>query len=148
MNRYTIVAIFVPFLLPFFVFLIQKQSNNKIVILGEKTFTVEIADTPASHERGLSGHKPLLDNQGMFFIFDQPGINRFWMKDMLFSIDIIWISADMRVVGFEKSLSPLTYPQSFGPDLSSQYVLEVSAGQIEKLNIKIGDKVNFIKNNR
>jgi uncharacterized protein len=124
----------------------HNRPTEAKVTLGGKTFTVEIADTPVLQQMGLSGHKPLADDEGMIFIFPSPGKYNFWMKDMLFPIDIIWISSKGKVVGFEKSLSPDTYPKTFGPDALSQYVLEVSAGQVEKLNLKIGDKILFKSN--
>ena len=139
---FLLLAILVIFSGTFYVIFHNKPSQMQVV-LGGKTFVMEIADTPDLHAEGLSGHKPLADNEGMIFIFDTPGVYKFWMKDMLFPLDIIWLAPDKTVVGFEKSLSPQTYPQSFGPDALSQYVLEISNGQIDNLNIKIGDTVNF-----
>jgi len=115
------------------------------VIIHDKAYVVEIVDTDASRAKGLSLHAPLFSNEGMLFIFEQPGNYGFWMKDMLFPIDIIWIDADLKVTHIEKSLSPNTYPKLFYPTTPSKYVLEVSAGESEKLNLKIGDTVTFVK---
>jgi uncharacterized protein len=120
-----------------------RTGVNSTVTLGPKVFHVEVADTPALQERGLSGHAPLADNQGMIFIFDKPDNYGFWMKDMLFPLDIIWIGPDWRVTHIEKSLATSTYPQIFYPGAPSLYVLEISSGQSDMLGLKVGDAVRF-----
>src|SRR3989304_6446445 len=82
----------------FFLFFFNKATAPAQVVIAGTTINVEIAQTEAEREQGLSGHKPLADDEGMLFIFDKPGYHGFWMKDMLFSIDIIWISADKKIV--------------------------------------------------
>ncbi len=123
-----------------------RPSNKTEVVLGGKTFAVDVADTPVLQERGLSGHAPLADNAGMLFVFGAPDKYGFWMKEMNFPLDIIWISSDYHIVFMEKNLAPRTYPTIYYPASPAQYVLEISAGQTDTLNIKIGDAVNFTKN--
>ena len=118
------------------------QAQTK-VILGDKIFVMDIADTPAKQEQGLSGHAPLANNTGMLFIFDKPDNYGFWMKDMLFPLDIVWIGEDFRVVHIEKNLSPQTYPTAYYPGVPSKYVLEISAGETDKNDIKVGDLVKI-----
>ncbi len=113
------------------------------VVLNGKTFVMDIADTPTKQEQGLSGHQPLADNVGMIFIFDKPGNYGFWMKDMLFPLDIIWVSDDFHIVHIEKNLAPETYPTIYYPGAPSKYVLEISAGGSDQNNIKIGDLVKI-----
>lgn len=113
------------------------------VIIGGEIIDVELARTDAQRELGLSGHKPLADNQGMLFVFDAPGQYGFWMKDMLYPLDIIWISAGHNIVHMEKDLSPGSYPKVFTPPEYSQYVLEVNAGVSDKNGWREGDAVKF-----
>lgn len=121
-------------------------SNQKFeVVINNRVFNVEVADTKAGRERGLSGHKPLLENGGMFFIFPKSDKHGFWMKDMTFPIDIIWIDENFKVVHIEKSVSPETYPKVFYPDSPAMYVLEVSDGQASALGLRVGDHVVFLK---
>ena len=68
------------------------------------------------------------------------------MKDMLFPLDIIWISSDFHIVHIEKNLSAQTYPTIYYPNAPAEYVLEISAGESDKNNIKIGDLVKISKN--
>ncbi len=114
-------------------------------MLGGKSFFVEIASTNESKVKGLSFHKPLLEDEGMIFVFDTPDTYGFWMKDMTFPIDIIWIDENLRIVHIEKSLSPSTYPHIFYPESPVRYVLEITSGQSDELKIKIGDTVVFQK---
>jgi uncharacterized membrane protein (UPF0127 family) len=123
----------------------NSQKQIKEVIVGGKTFFVELAKTEMEQNRGLSLHVPLSDNQGMLFIFQKEGLYGFWMKDMLFPLDIIWIDSNLRIIYVEKSILPETYPKTFYPKSKSLYVLEISAGQSDILNIKTGDTVKLIK---
>ncbi len=115
------------------------------VIIGGKSFQVEVVDTDYLFAKGLSERNTLSADEGMFFVFQNPSKHGFWMKDMKFSIDIIWIDENFIINHIEKSVSPNTYPKVFNSDKDSIYVLEVLAGEAEKLDIKIGDKVKFIK---
>lgn len=115
------------------------------VIVGERSYVVEVRDSDAERSKGLSGHKPLLENEGMLFVFEKEGNYGFWMKDMLFPIDIIWIDKNFVVNHIESEVSPETYPKVFYPMGIIMYVLEVSSGQASSSNIKIGDAVKFVK---
>src|SRR5690349_20381775 len=75
----------------------QEQIVTRPYVIIEGTpepIFVSLADTDATREQGLSGALGLGTTEGMLFLFDYPGRPAFWMKDMLFSIDIIWISQD------------------------------------------------------
>ncbi|MFZ2621426.1 MAG: DUF192 domain-containing protein [Minisyncoccia bacterium] len=123
---------------------IQTYLVGNVVMKG-KTFSVEISDTDRLRTLGLSGHAQLKDDEGMFFIFPKSGIYGFWMKDMLFPIDIIWVDENFKIIHIEKSISPDTYPKVFLPESPSKYVLEVLAGETLKVDLKIGDKINFLQ---
>jgi len=118
-------------------------SSGSTLAIGATTIDLEVADTIPEKIKGLSGRESLPVNTGLLFVFDKPEFHQFWMKDMLFSIDIIWISADYKVVDITKNASPETFPEFFTPREKAQYVLEVNAGFSDKKNIKIGDSVIF-----
>ena len=85
---------------------VRSISDRTIVDwqLEGKIIRVEVVNTPASIQLGLSGRKSLTAD-GMLFVFDRPTQPVFWMKEMLFPIDIIWISNN-RIVGSEKEVQP------------------------------------------
>ncbi len=103
--------------------------------MGGEPFTTEVADTPALQQLGLSYRKSIGPNNAMLFVFGMPGDYKFWMKDMNFPLDIIWLSSDKKIIYIKKDLSPQTYPQSFGPATSTQYVIEVAQGTVERLKL-------------
>lgn len=111
----------------------------KTITLGSTSLSVEVAADNSAITQGLSGREKLADNTGLLFIFPVPGYYPFWMKDMRFPIDIIWIGADKKVVGFSENLSPESYPKTFAPPSPVQYVLEVNAGWVKERGIVIGD---------
>lgn len=103
----------------------------------------EIADTDALREQGLSDRSSLPADSGMLFVFDTPGQYGFWMKDMDFPLDMVWINADKTVAGVTKDLSPSTYPSVFMPPGPISYVLEINAGSAERFGLISGAIVDF-----
>lgn len=116
---------------------------QKQVMLGSTVYTLDIADTDLLQEKGLSFRENLSPQTGMLFIFGTPDVYQFWMKDMKFAIDMIWLDADKKVVYIEEFVDPSTYPQSFGPETPTQYVIEIPAGDTTKVGLKVGDLINF-----
>ncbi len=111
--------------------------------IGGKGIVVDIADDAAKRALGLSGRIALASDAGMLFVFENSGKYGFWMKDMNFPIDIIWIDEAGKIVHIEKSLSPDTYPKVFGQQDTAKYVLEVQSGFSDAQHVKIGDKVTL-----
>jgi hypothetical protein len=139
---FLVVILFVIFL--FFYFSENKKETIKYVKIAGVTLKVDLAVTKEQQEKGLSFRNNLKNDEGMLFVFEKPSIHQFWMKDMSFPIDIIWIGEDFKVVYIEKNVNPNTYPQTFGPNKDSLYVLEVNAGFSEKNYLKENDKVIFL----
>lgn len=114
------------------------------LVMGGKTYIVDVSDTSYTQSRGYSGREPISSNEGMIFVFDKVDKHGFWMKDMKFAIDIVWMDENYVINHIEKSVTPETYPKVFVPNEPAKYVLEVSAGEVGKLGVKIGDRVNFL----
>lgn len=107
------------------------------------TLILEKADNPEKRAKGLSGRKNLPANIGMLFIFDRPGKQCMWMKDMNFNIDMVWLDRDKQIIHIEEGVSPSTFPKSFcGADLA-QYVIEVKAGVAEATNFRVGERIDL-----
>ena len=120
-----------------------------VVTVGDTSFVVELAVTPAERNLGLSGHPPLADNEGMLFVFENEAKWTFWMKEMLFPLDMLWIDAGCTVVDItENALKPepeqalQDLPRYF-PKTLAQYVLEVNSGTAEQTGISVGDQITF-----
>jgi len=112
-------------------------------MLGKQPITIAFATTPSEHEQGTSGTKQLNFDQGMLFVFDSATMPAFWMKDMNYPLDIIWIDQDKKVIGVSENLDPKTYPKTYSPNGPIEYVLEVSAGFYKTNDIHIGDVLTF-----
>jgi uncharacterized protein len=102
-------------------------GQNAAVTIGDKIIRVEVADTEALRDQGLGDRESLAPGYGMLFVFDTPSRPGFWMKDMKFPIDIVWIDENGEVVGVERSVSPDSYPRVFYPVENVKYVLETKA---------------------
>jgi len=121
----------------------SKKSAEAEVTLSNIKLSVIIADTPALQERGLSGHPALAEKEGMLFVFPLPVRTGFWMKDMLFPIDIIWFDASRQIVDVWENALPESYPEIRAPQSDAMYVLEVQSGYYKKHNLKMGDVVEL-----
>lgn len=124
----------------------QKSPGPATVLLhgsGEPSrVTIELARTPRERAQGLMYRKQLGVNDGMLFLFDQSEVQKFWMKNTLIPLDMIFIGEDLRVVGVESNAEPLT-TMARGPDLPSRYVLEVNGGWAEAHGVRAGTVVEF-----
>ncbi len=110
--------------------------------LGDKTFFVEIVKTPESRQKGLMFRENLPKNQGMFFVFDKSAIYNFWMPNVNFPLDIVWIDEDFQVVDI-KTADPCLEQNtqkcpSFVPKAMAKYVLEVTANTFKGV---VGDSI-------
>ncbi len=110
--------------------------------LGQNVLTVEVADTPNAQSRGLSGRAGLANDAGMLFTYAASTTPRFWMPQMRFALDLIWI-ADGRVVGVTPGVTPDTYPDTFSPPQPVTQVLEVNAGWAASHGVAAGAAVEW-----
>lgn len=114
------------------------------VILGGTEVIVMTSDTSELQERGLSGREKLAANEGMLFVFKEARPYGFWMKDMHFSIDIIWFDQSRKIVDVWESAHPSSYPKVFTPRAPARFVLEVPAGFFANHNLKIGNTIEIL----
>ena len=109
------------------------------------TFKVNVAQTEKEKEIGLSDTKSLPDDYAMVFPFDQAGYYYFWMKNMKFSIDIIYIKDGKIVKIFTNVPTPQNNqpPKIYVSGSPADKVLEIKAGLSDKYKIKEGDLVTL-----
>lgn len=121
-------------------------SKPPTVTVAVQSFKVTVADSQPKREMGLSGTKSLQPDQGMLFLFDKPDYYSFWMKNMEFPIDIIYINNDTIVTIKNNAQPPIDNKESmiiYAPTEPADKVLEISAGLSEKYNFKNGTKVKY-----
>ncbi|OHA15639.1 MAG: hypothetical protein A3H57_00190 [Candidatus Taylorbacteria bacterium RIFCSPLOWO2_02_FULL_43_11] len=115
-------------------------KNASVFVRGVEVF-VEIAKTNEELSRGLGGKETLFPNTGMLFVFGEDGIHSFWMKDMKFAIDMIWINKNGEIVDIKEDAKPEFFPERYSPRSNARFVLEVQSGFSKKHQINIGDRV-------
>jgi len=117
-----------------------------VVTVDGHVVDAEIADTARLRERGLSYRDGLEVGTGMIFLYDEAAVRGFWMFEMRFCLDIVWIT-DGRVVGAAENACPAENPGDEIPSFRSpeavQYVLEVNAGWMEENDVAAGDAVDI-----
>jgi uncharacterized membrane protein (UPF0127 family) len=119
----------------------QLVRKEVTMTLPQATISVEVADTKESRELGLSGRSGIHDNQGMLFTFPVPGRYGFWMKDMNFPIDMVWINNQGLVVYVAENAKPEDYPARYVNDAAASYVLEIGSGKAKTYGLYLGSKV-------
>lgn len=138
------VLLFCFLIISFILFSYFLKPQKPTATLGSNTFYLEIADSEKARVQGLSNREFLSENSAMLFIFPQKKIQAFWMKNMHFSLDIVWIDKDT-IVDFEESAQPEgenPVKRYYSP-VPVNKVLELNAGMVKKLKLQKGQKLYF-----
>ncbi len=112
--------------------------------INKQTFSILVAKTSKEKQIGLSEKKSLPQNEGMLFPFEKPEFYSFWMKNMKFPIDIIFINKNHIVTVYQNVQPPKSKDENliiYKPEEPVNTVLEINAGLSKKYNIKKGDEV-------
>jgi uncharacterized membrane protein (UPF0127 family) len=118
------------------------------IYINQEKIRVLVADTPAHRFKGWSGRADMGKYGGMLFIFPQSDRHAMVMRDMRFSLDIIWLNQG-KIIDIAPSLvsqagmaeDQLTV---YRPRSVADMVLEVPAGFAERAGLKIGDTVEIV----
>ena len=124
----------------------NRETKKTTLLINGQELQVEIADSFLKRQQGLVGRTTLAENQGMLFVFEKPGRYSFWMKDMRFSLDFIWLKDNQVLETSENVPAPQNAAESpvvVKPQQPVDKVLEVNAGTVKRLNISTGDKIAF-----
>ena len=124
---------------------VSRISYNAIRLIAPNGYiTAEVMDTNELRAKGLSGRDSLKESEGMLFLFETASAEHcFWMKDMKFSIDMVWMNDQKEVVTVTPGVSPDTYPDTFCPDMPAKYGLELASGRAVSLGITSGSKLRW-----
>lgn len=123
--------------------------SQPLVTIGSATWLVELAVEPEERNRGLSGWESLPESAGMLFVFEGDQHLSFWMVDMNFPLDMVWIDSSCRVVDVTLD-APTPLPDQsraelprFRPSSPARFVLEINAGEFNGAQLEVGDVVKF-----
>jgi hypothetical protein len=124
----------------------EARTNYLYAGIGNETYLLEVADTWTSRQHGLSNREKLGRSMGMVFVFEQPSNYVFWMHQMLFPLDFIWVCED-RVVDLKEKVPPPKETagllQTFTAKKQIDKVIELYAGEIRNSGVKVGDLLYF-----
>ena len=120
---------------------------DRIIKIKDINFVVEVVSTPTDTAKGLSGRAGLKPRTGMFFILSGP--TQFWMRDMKFPLDIVWIGSTGKIVDITKDAkppapdTPMWLLPLYSSRLPAKYALEINAGEADSFQLSIGDNVTY-----
>jgi uncharacterized protein len=148
-----IVVVFVVLLLLILTFSFLKKntpkSQTELSIANKVKIAIEVANTDEELQQGYSNHQPISDKEGMLFIMPTIALHTFWMKDMLFDLDFIYIQNN-KVVDLVKNIPSPANNQGeiayVNPKVAVNQVLEVKSGFIDQYKIEIGDWISLKSN--
>lgn len=131
------------------VFRAAPDYSVRLALPNGRTILAEVADTSESQIRGLSGRSTLPNNTGMLFVFDEEGYRSFWMPDMQFAVDIIWLDEAYQIVDIVKDVEPAPGRATddlprYASESPARYVLEVNAGFSVRHSLARGDKIQLL----
>lgn len=118
-------------------------ESMKTITINSIKIDAEIADSPEEMEKGLMYRKSLGSDSGMLFVFPDENYRRFWMKNTLIPLDILFIAGNGTIVDIKGDFQPckLDPCKGYQSKEKASYVLEVNAGFAEENKINIGDSV-------
>ena len=120
------------------------------IMVDDVPLSVQIADDEPRRVRGLMFQEQLPMDQGMIFVFDEPGLYSLWMLNMQFSLDMMWFDENGKIIHIEENVPPCQTPleittcQSVVPQGDAVYVLEVTSGFVKQNNITKDSVLNII----
>ncbi len=119
-----------------------QSYRQAIVTVNHYPLQVMVADTEQKRSEGLAIKDHIDENEGMLFVFQKSGNLKFWMKDMKFPIDIIWLDENQVVRYIMPNLTPCrsySLCPNYGPDQKMRYVLETTSGFAARHHIVINE---------
>ncbi len=121
---------------------VMSGETRPMTIAGQ-TFHVELADDPASRRQGLMHRSELPANRGMLFTYPDEAPRSFWMKDVRFQLDLLFLDRHWRLVHLVEHAPPCAGSDcpGYGTGAAAQYVLELPAGTAARLALEKGSRI-------
>jgi uncharacterized membrane protein (UPF0127 family) len=109
------------------------------VVIGGKSFRIEVARTDEQKREGLMNRKSLGQREGMIFVYETDQHLAFWMKNTTIPLTLVFLSKEGQITQIEQ-LKPLSL-KSVVSERAVRYGLELPAGVLEELGVEVGDRV-------
>jgi uncharacterized protein len=118
---------------------------SRAILPSGAVYSIEIARTPEEQAQGLMFRESLPERTGMLFPFADQGVHKFWMKNTMIPLDIIWLDGAGRVVFVSADTPPCKADPcpNYGPDLPAESVLEIAGGMAAKEKVTVGSRIDI-----
>ena len=137
---------FVPFFGSNFAFAeVQDYAHAIVTTSTGKKISVEVADTVEKRSLGLGKRSGLENGWGMLFVFEKRKQHDFWMKDMEFPFDVVWLD-NHRIAYILRNVQPAksgVIPPVMTPPVAGNFVLEIDAGRADELKLQVGQRLKY-----
>jgi len=124
----------------------DKTYRRERAKIGRLWLDMDVADDSYKRAKGLMYRKKMQKDRGMLFVFDSERRYSFWMLNMQFSIDLIWLDKNMRVVDITKDAAPslsIFSSKSYSPRAPAMYVIEACSGFASSSKLKPGNRIKL-----
>jgi len=121
-------------------------SGGPWVEIGGARYVVEIADDDAERSRGLMFRDQLAEGHGMLFMHEREDAQAYWMKNTHIPLDILYFDDARKLVSQQRDVPPCSLGDRCPPYPSAapaRYVLELNAGQADRLGLEDGATLRF-----
>jgi len=122
------------------------SARPRVVLPSGAVYRLELARTPEEQGQGLMFRESLPEKMGMLFLFGDKGVHRFWMKNTMIPLDMVWMDAGGRVLFVSADTPPCRADPcpSYGPESPAASVLEVAGGKAAREKIGVGSVLKFL----
>ena len=133
----------------------QEKPLKEQIIIAQETFNLEVAADERSRAKGLMNREKIDDDGGMIFIYKRAQARRFWMKNCLIDIDLMYLDSRGRIVSMHKmkkepargeNESAFDYERRlkrYSSRRPAQFIIELKAGSIDRLKPKVGETIEL-----
>lgn len=126
----------------------EEEFGTRLVTLPNgRQIRAEVETTSEEMARGMMFRESLAADHGMLFFHVKPDLYRYWMFQCKIPLDIIWMDSERRIVEISANTPPCQKPASecpsYGGTKTSQFVLEMKAGEAARNRLKTGDTLTF-----
>lgn len=144
-KKIVFIAILLFIIISGLILMSKKNKNQGEVCFKGSCLNVELALTSQARERGLMFRENLDLDKGLLFVYEKEGEYSFWMKNVLFPLDIVWINENKEIVFISENTPPCSEDScpSIKPGKEAKYVLEINEGGSEKMGFVVGDKLEI-----
>ncbi len=116
-----------------------------MILPNGAVYRTEIARTPEQQAQGLMFRESLPANSGMIFLFPEGGMHKFWMKNTMIPLDMIWMDSQGKVLFVSANTPPCKADPcpNYGPEVPASSVLEIAGGMAKKEKVEVGSVIRF-----